>query len=255
LKRRYYILLAVISYAFFILTNVPANKVLTLLKDNVDIPAQIIGVQGSLWKGSAQSFIIKGQPPLNNFNWSINPLALLLANISADIETHIQQQKVNAHISFNLISGSLAAENIHANISAKELQKLIQLPFGELAGDIKADITQLIFDGTNIQQLEGVLRWNKAKFSLAETVKLGNIQITLQADDEQNIIAELSNKDGQLKLLGNIKLQPNKNYQLDMKFIPEKNTSNNIKQSLGLFAKRQPNGSYRLKQNGNLRNL
>jgi len=255
LKRRYFILIALISYIFFTLTNVPASKILTLLKSNIDIPARIYGVEGSLWQGSAQSIEIKSQPPLKNLNWSINPLALLLAQVSANIQTNIEQQSITGQISYSLISGMLTADNIHTEIKAKALQKLIELPFGELNGNINADIKQLAFDGQKIQQLEGILRWNKAKFSLAETVSLGNIQIILNSDDAHNIIATLSNKGGQLKLEGKIKLQPNNNYQLDMKFTPDKKASGNIKQSLSLFAKRQSNGSYRLKQSGNLRNL
>jgi len=255
LKLRYSLLIAVISYVLFTLSNVPANKILTLIKANVELPAQIYGVEGSIWQGSAQNIIINAQPPLNNFNWSINPLALLLAQVSADIQTQIEQQKITGHTTYNIISGNLIADNIHTEIDAKALQKLLNLPFGKLDGKISADIKQLIVNGQNIQQLDGVLRWNKAKFTLAETVKLGNIQIILTSDETQNIIATLSNKGGQLKLEGDVTLQANKNYQLDMKFTPAKNASNNIKQSLSLFAKRQNNGSYRLKQTGNLRNL
>jgi len=255
LKRRYYILIAVISYVFFILTNVPANKVLSVVKANINIPANISGVQGSLWQGSAQNITLKGQPPLKNITWSIHPLALLLAQVSADIKTTVEQQNITAQVSFSPFSGHVMAEDVRAEIDAKTLQKLIQLPFGELAGKINADIQQLSFDGQNIQQLNGVLRWSKAKFTLAETVSLGNIQVILSSDEAYNIIAKLSNKGGQLKLDGDVKLQANKNYQLDMKFTPAKNASNNIKQSLSLFAKRQNNGSYRLRQNGNLLNL
>ncbi len=255
MKRRYFILIALISYIFFTLTNIPANKILALLKSNIEIPARIYGVEGSLWQGSAQTIEIKSQPPLKNFYWSINPLALLWAQVSADIQTDIEQQTITGQASYSLISGMLTANNIHTELKAEALQKLINLPFGELSGNISGDIKQLAFDGQAIQQLEGVLRWHKAKFSLAETVSLGNIQILLSSDDANNIIATLNNKGGQLKLEGHVKLQPNNNYQLDMKFIPDKKASGNIKQSLSLFAKRQNNGSYRLKQNGNLRNL
>ncbi len=255
MKPRYYILIAVISYLFFTLTNVPAAKVLTLLKSYVELPAQINGIEGSLWNGSAQAVVIKNQPTLKNISWSINPVSLLLAQVSANVQAHVEGQAVNGHVNASLLSGSVDISDLRAELTAKELQQLMNLPFGELQGKISLEIQQLSIEGQNIARINGVARWNKAKFTLAETVSLGNIQIKLDSDEDKNILAEISNKGGQIKLQGEARLQPNKNYQLDMKFIPSKNSTPNIKQSLAMFAKRQTNGSYRLKQNGNLRQL
>ena len=65
--------------------------------------------------------------------------------------------------------------------------------------------------------------------------------------------AVISNKGGMISISGSATITDNKAYTLDIDFKPEATASANITQSLGMFARRLPNGSYQLKQNGNLR--
>jgi len=83
IKKRYYILTSVISYLFFMVSSLPASKLVSLAKENKLIAAELYGVYGSLWNGGAEQLNIPNQLPVNNLQWSFNPVALLIAKISS----------------------------------------------------------------------------------------------------------------------------------------------------------------------------
>ena len=83
-------------------------------------------------------------------------------------------------------------------------------------------------------------------------VDLGQIEINL-SPEQKDMKAVISNKGGMISISGSATITDNKLYTLDIELKPETTASNNIKQSLGMFARRLPNGVYQLKQNGNLK--
>ncbi len=254
MKKRYYIIIAIASYLIFTLVNTPAATVISVAEKNVKLPVKFYGVQGSIWRGSSDSLIIQGQPPINNLQWSLNPFALLIASISADIEASIKQQKVLGHISVSS-DGTIEASDVRAKLDASEVQQLIAMPFGELGGEFNLNIQSLEWQNKGLPITTGTLKWKSAKLTLAETVDLGNVSISVNPGKDKDLIATLNNKGGSISIEGTVSLQDNKHYKLDLQFTPEKNASEHTKQSLQMFAKRQSNGSYRFQQSGNLRQL
>lgn len=217
------------------------------------LPFTLQGIDGSIWNGSAERLNIPASPTVNNINWSINPFSLLLARISSSIEASILDNRLTGNVSVNS-SGELSASNIKTRLNAEAVQKLINLPMGEIAGDFIIDIESFEAHKT-LPRAHGTIQWNKARFTLADTVSFGNVNILIKPADNNSLNISLNNNGGDLDIEGQINIDENKNYKLNLTFKPQANTRNNIKQSLAMFAKRQTNGTYLLKQNGNLRSL
>lgn len=253
MKRRYYIILAVCSYLFFALASTPAAKVISLAKNNFKIPLQIYGVQGSIWNGQADSVIVQTQS-IEQMQWSLKPMSLLLATISADIQAQVQNQNVIGQISVNAM-GNVHAEDVRARINANEVQKLLALPFGELDGEFNLNIESLHWRGKDLPMTMATIKWRQAKLTLTEAVDLGTVILNIKPDDKNGLSLKVENKGGMIALNGDIQVNDKKHYQMQIDFKAGAKASANIKQSLGMFAKRQSNGSYRLKQNGNLAQL
>jgi len=254
MKKRYYILIAVFSYLFFTIAQTPAATVISLLEKNITLPAKIYGVQGSIWNGQADTVTIPSQPPINNLKWSLKPLNFLLANLSADIEAEIKKQKVSGRINLGA-SGNIDAEDIHAQLNAKDIQDLLMLPLGELAGEFDISFDSLELANEGIPKATGQIVWNNAKLTLAETVDLGQITADILPAQDNGLNIIIKNKKGMLSIDGNIEVNNIKTYKLAIKFKPNKNANSNVTQSLAMFAKRQSDGSYSFKQNGNLKQL
>lgn len=253
MKTKHYFLIAILSYVFFTLATTPAAAVFSLAQKNIKLPFTLQGIDGTIWNGSAERLNIPNSPQVNNINWCLNPLALLIARVSSSVEASILDNQLTGNVSINS-SGDISASNIKTRMKAEAIQKLINLPMGEISGDFIINIDSLE-SRKALPMAHGTIQWNKARFTLADTVSLGNVNILIKPSDNNGLNIILNNKDGDLDIAGQIHLEENKNFKLNLNFKPLPNTQNNIKQSLAMFAKRQTNGTYLLKQNGNLRSL
>lgn len=252
MKKRYYILIAIISYLIFTLSNVPAAKVVTILKQNNLLPVTLYGVDGSLWDGRADKVIIKKTPEIKNLQWSINPAYLLLAHISGQINAQVMNQNVISQFSLSP-TGEVSITDLRARIEASEMQDLLQIPFGELSGLFNIDIASMELNSAILPPINGDIKWTAAKLTLAETVDLGHVLLQITPDDKAGLVAQLSNNKGDVSLSGTININSKKDYKLDLVITPSDKASQDLKQSLGLFSRRQSDGGYQVKRNGNLR--
>lgn len=251
MKKRYYILTAILSYLFFTLGNIPAEKIISLAQQNGPLPISFYGVHGSIWKGSAEQMILPDNTTIDNLHWSINLSSLLLATLSADINGSIKQQNIVGNIAINAL-GNIRVTDVRARIDAAVVQELAQLPLGELAGHFNINIQSLEFNPQGLPIITADLKWKNAKFTVLETVDLGFIDLSIKPGDDNQLIAKISNKKGQLNIDGEIILNSDNNYDLNLRITPEKNVSDNIRQTLAMFSRRQTNGSYLIKRKGNL---
>ena len=254
MKIKYYILTAVISYLFFTLASTPAATAFSLLKDNIKLPFSIQGIDGSIWNGHAQRLVAQNAPQIDNLSWTINPFSLLLAHLSANIKTEVLKNKITGNVTFSITDQQVSASEVKTKLTGATIQQLLKLPLGEIGGDFDINIDQAVINQP-LPLITGVILWNKATFTLVDTVDLGNIEISLTPSEAKTLIADIKNKGGDISIEGKVSLAENKNYVLDLTLKPSQNASSNITQSLGMFAKRQTNGTYLVKQNGNLRSL
>lgn len=251
MKKRYYILIGILSYLIFTLGNIPAAKVISLIEKNYPLPAKLHGVYGSLWDGGAEKAIIAGQPSVDNLQWSLNPASLLLASLSGELKASVNQQNVIGNIRIGP-TGNISASDVRARIEASIMQELIQLPLGELGGVFNINIESLELTPQSIPNVTAQINWKSAKLTLLETVDLGNIELSVEPGEANQLVAKIKNNKGQLSLNGNANIDDKKMYAIDLSIKTEDNTSDNIKQSLKMFARRQTDGSYLLKRKGNL---
>lgn len=251
MKRRYYIIIAIISYLVFTLAGTPAATVYSLINKNTTMPAKIHGIQGSIWDGQADSIAINTLPPINNITWSLNPFYFLLASLDLDLTAEIKEQKLIGNINLGL-TGSITASDLRTQLPAKVVQDLIGMPIGELDGDFNLNIQSLKWSANELPQTEATIKWRNAKLTLAEPVELGHVLIDIKPKQDNALDIKINNQKGALDINGKADVSSDKKFNLDIEFKPGNNASGNIKQSLSMFAKRQSDGSYRFKQTGNL---
>jgi len=254
MKKRYYILTAILSYLFFTLGNVPAAKVISLIEKNTRLPVKLYGVQGSIWEGSAEKVMTQGQPPIDNLQWSINPAMLFLAQLNGEVNGSVKNQNIVGDFNVSAF-GTISASDIRARINAPVMQELIQMPLGELDGVFNINIEHLEIKQQGIPSVIANLKWKNANLTMLETVELGFVDLSVTTNENNQLIAKISNKKGQLLIDGTASLDAKKSYNLDLRLTPEENATDNIRQSIGMFARRQSDGSYLVKRKGNLRDL
>ncbi len=251
MKKRYFIISGIITYLVFLIISMPAAPVLSQLHRFLP-SVSIQGISGSLWDGSAAAITINRQYTLNNTDWNFRGWHLFKGEVSAQINTHYQQQAVSGNFDIHP-SGKITAHNVNAGMEAATLAQLARLPLAELSGRVSLKIDQLEWQQGRVPHAVGRLQWNNAAVTVAETARLGDIVIALTKNQKWPLHASISNRGGEIKLEGEANVSEDGNYSLNLNMLPDKSASSNVRSSLSMIAKPRPNGSYQLNNNGNLK--
>lgn len=252
MKITHYVSIAVLSYLIFLLTTIPVSSVKSLIDDNTNI--KLHGTSGTIWNGHADSIVIKNKVTLKNTQWSFNWLQIFAGKISFFVDSNYYQQKITGEFNASL-SQQLTVNNLRATIPAKKLAELANIPLIQLAGMISINIDNAHWQEDNLPAATGMITWDNASVTVADTVSLGKVTIVLSETELHPIKADIKNKSGDLKISGNAELIPEASYAFHIELSPTNHTNTNIEKSLIMFTQKQSHGRYLIKKTGKLSEL
>ena len=252
MRSRFYILTGIIAYLAFLVASVPAAPVLSLFEDR--LPVTINNVTGTLWNGRAGSIDTRRNITLKNIHWSFQPWRLLLAKASIRLTAQFNNKPFSSRLSSG-ISGKLVVDNLDMKLGAADIASLVSLPLGELSGEFALHIDHAVFDPGSVPRIDGSINWNQASITVAETADLGNVTIVLNETEGSPLAATISNSGGHIALNGNFTTTDQGVYTLQLTMKPNSTASDNLVNSLAMFAKKQRNGEFLLNNNGDLKTL
>jgi general secretion pathway protein N len=252
MKKKYYVLTAVISYFVLLIMTIPAKPVTDLINNKTDI--SINGVSGSLWNGHAYSINIGGKIELNDTHWSFVTWKMLIGQLALDLNSHYLENEIDTEASIS-VSGRVYVSSLTASMTASQLAELTNIPLVQLDGDISLDIDSAQWKQGELPLASGQINWTNAMVTVTEAVSLGNVSIILSESEQNTQTAYITNTEGEITIVGNAGLIPEQDYSVDLRMTPAASARNSIKQSLGMIAKRQSNGDYLLKNTGSLKTI
>jgi general secretion pathway protein N len=253
MKTKTILISAISSYFLFLVFLIPAANIIPLF-NTPSSGVKLYGISGSLWTGRIDQVMIKKQR-VQSVNWSLNLLAILTANLSADLEADFQGQPVSTQLSYSLISNTATLSNLHSSVNASDLNKILNIPFGQLSGIIKIDFDNVQLNTGKLPLVNGQVKWNNAKLTLGNTTSFGQLLLTLNSNEAGDLLGVLSNTQGELSIAGDIKVLANQKYTLNIKLTPRANASNELKNILSLIAPRKVKSSHIIQRSGYLRSL
>ncbi|VAW51413.1 hypothetical protein MNBD_GAMMA06-671 [hydrothermal vent metagenome] len=248
MKKKYYILTAVISYFVILIATIPAKPVTDIFSDDAVLAIQ--GVSGTIWNGKAY-LISANNMQFKKTNWSFNLWKLLIGKLSIDASTTFLNNKITTELGISFL-GTYFANDLSTKIAAKEVAQLANIPLVQLDGMISLNIEHAQWKQGESPLATGEILWSNATVTVADTVPLGNISIVLGESEQELLSAEIKNQGGSININGTAELISEADYAVNIKLLPTATTNDNIKQSLGLFAAKQSNGEYLFKQSGSL---
>jgi len=251
MKKKYYFLTAIFSYFILLMASIPAKTATDIINDNS--PVTIQGVSGTLWNGKAYTISVNNMQ-FKKTRWSFNLWKLFIGKISINLDTRYLENSITAEIGTSF-TGRYFTNDLSAKISASEIAQLANIPLAQLGGKIAVDIEHAQWKQGEFPLASGVIKWNNATVTIADTASLGNVTIVLSESDQRLLNAEIKNQGGDIKISGSAELVPENNYAAEIKLSPTATANNNIRQSLGFFATKQPNGEYVLKKSGSLNQI
>ena len=252
MKKKHYLLIIVFSYLFFLLSNIPASMVTKLISSNANVDMR--GISGTIWEGEATLISINNAIELNNTKWSTTIWKLLLGQLAFQTSSEFDDKNIESEVGVSFLNNYFI-NDLTATISAEKVTALANIPLVQLSGDFNLLIDHAHWKKDELPLATGVITWNQATVTVSDTVSLGKIIVTLSENDQQFLLANITNNDGDILVNGKAELIPEANYSVDIKLTPTASTSDNIKSSLGLFAKKQKNGDFLFKNTGQLNQL
>jgi len=252
MKKRYYFITAIAAYLLILLATIPAKPITDLVSDNA--PVSIAGVSGTLWDGQAHLIRIDNNIQLDQTRWSFNLWKLLIGQLSLNIDSSFLDEAISAEAGSSFL-GRVFINDLRATVAASEVTRLANIPIAKLDGPIILDIQHAQWKQGELPLASGSIKWNDASVTVAETASLGNVLILLSESDQQLLNADIKNDGGDISISGNAELVAESDYAADITLAPNASASSNVRQSLEMFAKRQPNGEYNIKKSGPLSSL
>ncbi len=253
-----YILLFLLAFIVTAVWKFPAAGILP----HVNIqPVVLSGVSGSIWNGSARQVV--PPPPaveVSNVNWRFQPTALLKGNAAANLEFELLGGNGAGNVARGL-NGDISVTDGKFLIPAANLSQFLPLPVADFGGNVIADIEDLQLENNLLTTTTGTVVWRNALVTGLLEAKLGQVVLDIvpkSVDGNPGHAGKLSNTDGDLDITGDFEIDINGNYKADVKLKPTATASaglTGVLGSLGPIARRESDGSYRIRNSGNVRNL
>lgn len=215
MKLRYYILLAIFSIFFFVVALFPANLAWNLLPKSVSqgLPLKVQNVGGTLWDGFAVGKMNRG--PVRGthvLTWDLNPLRLLMADVSIDLGAEGGAYKVDGSAHYGAFGKGVSDLNGEVDIAL--INDVLKQFGAKASGELVIQNMTLEFgSGTTVNEASGQLTWAGGPVSYkqgrnSQNLELPAVQgVLVQQDGGVKLaLAERKSKDklGELTLKGPI---------------------------------------------------
>jgi len=254
-----YLLLFVVAFAATVIWKFPVAGILPHVNTQ---PVSLAGVSGSVWNGGAQQ-VSSGNPALlaSNVKWRFQPASLVSGSTAANVEFEILGGSGNGDVSRHITSGSVAVTNGTFRVPAANLNQFLPLPIVDFGGNLLADIESLELENNLLTETTSTLIWRNATVTGGLQASLGQVVVDVvpqPVDGKPAHIVKISNNDGDLEINGEMQIEINGSYRADVRLKPTATANEGVSGvlgSLGPIAKRESDGSYRIRNSGNIRNL
>lgn len=221
----------IVVFFLILIAGLPARVVTNQLSGNI----RTAGVAGTLFSGRVHS-ISFDQWQLRDTRWELNPAALMLGRLSANIVTHFAGSKITAQTSVSL-TGKIAIRDLEA---------------AGLIAPLAARLNQFVTGGRYQIQLSALDITDAWPTTLAGSVLVTGVPINIMAGgsgptgsytvvfdvdsvpEDGRLSGALSDDGGPLEVGGNIILAPPANYVIQAKLKARPNAPAEIAQVLSL---------------------
>jgi len=230
---------------FALLLNLPIQQVLPHLKLPPNI--KLVGVQGTVFKGTAQEVVID-RFPLRAISYrnlpSCIPLLRTCYQISYDHGT--------VQFSHDVLNGDTEISDTRVEYPASELAKHVpNVPVNPL-GRLELVIDNLSMVQGKPTAMNGKLTWRDLGIDNdGSKINIGDYQVDFTGD-QQKIDFKLSDLEASLGVAGKGEIKSDGQYNVDIRIEAKTGIDPKVKNVLDLFATKADYNKYRVEQKGRL---
>jgi len=237
----FFLLCLVLALVF----NLPIQQVLPHLKLPPNI--RLVGVQGTVFGGTAQEIIID-RFPLRAIRYRNLPSCLLLLKACYQID----YEQGTVQLAHDVLSGDTVISDTRVEYPVAELAKQVpNIPVNPV-GRLELVIENLSMVQGKPTALNGQLIWRDMGIDNdGDKINIGDYQVNFTGDRQQ-IEFKLSDLDASLGVAGKGEIKADGQYSVDIKLNVEDGLDPKVKNVLDLFAAKAGYNKYRIEQKGRL---
>lgn len=249
--------IGLISYSGFLIANMPAEKLWQYLPTD-QLPVQLAGINGTPWKGSAESITLAlSRTPLvlPSIRWQIDTGSLLQGDLKVAIELGGAASPIEGEGIVTLDQQTLTLENLALDTTAQWLLSSIRAATGgkvpgELTGNVFLQLDELVMNNSGCTQLKGDAEWTGSRLSSPfGQFDLGSSTAELSCKNK-NLVAKVSQKSPIISSYGDFQIGTSGRYTFTGKMTPDSSLSDTMKQGFSLLGRADSNGAYPLSFRG-----
>ena len=222
---------------FFLITNIPATVILSsvTLPDNVKLSS----ISGSIWSGKARQFKISGID-MGSINWELNPLNLIIGELSADVSIVNNKQYINTEVSLSS-SGKIELEETRFLIDLSSLQPLIYgMPFS-YTGKASGYFPVSFFHKNSYVGLNGKLSLTSMEMISPQRQSFGDFIVDFRAEKEGATSGKIKDSGGELNLTGQLMLKKNGQFNFSAK-LAARESGSSLEKTLSFLGRKDASG-------------
>lgn len=243
-KRINYIIVILVLYLFFLVINFPASIVLSAIK----LPGNLnlSNVSGTVWSGTIGKLKYSGVN-LGQFNWELNPINLLVGELSGDISVVNKKQYINTEFNFSP-SGKIELEETHFLIQLSTFQPLTYgMPFS-YDGKISGYFPVSFFHKNNYVGVNGKLSLNNLEMITPQHQSFGDFVVDFRAEKEGATSGQIKDSGGLLNIDGKLSLTKNGQFNLSAK-LAAREKGGSLEKVISFLGRKDASGRVQLNSN------
>ena len=199
------ILAVSVLYLFFLIANLPANIVISVL--NLPANIKLTSISGTIWSGKVNNLKYAGID-LGSVSWNLQPLSLLIGAVSADVSIVKDQQYIKTWASLSS-SGKVELEDTRFLIDLSSLQPLTYgMPFS-YSGQASGNFPVTYFHKNDHVGINGKLSFTNIEMVSPQRQSFGGLDIDFRAEDNGTTSGRLNDNNELLNVSGQLSLNKN----------------------------------------------
>ncbi|MDH3712407.1 MAG: type II secretion system protein N [Gammaproteobacteria bacterium] len=249
MRKRYLIMFAILAYAAALVATLPTAQLLRWVDSR---PAQLSGVGGSVWRGSARRVKLE-DAVADDVHWRFLPARLLWGEVAFGVQAQYAGGPADGRVSADL-HRELHLRDFSYRMDARRLADFMPLPIAEFSGDIRTDLERVTVRDGVLHSVTGKVTWDRATLTSPFETMLGNYRVDVRTT-ERGHRAQLRGEGGSLAAEGEVRVQQDGRFNAAITLTPARNAPSELVQQLNFIARKQRNGKYLLKHSGSLRDF
>lgn len=209
------------------------------------------GVSGTLWHGHATRIDTDGPASITDAEWDLSAWQLLRGRLAADTRFRVAGLEGNGYLATGP-GDRIDVDDLTMRGPAAGAQALFPGLGIEPAGQLLVRVQAATLAAGRIERLTARMQWSDAMLTAPFELEFGAVRASVEpAGSGGGYALELNGEGGALDIAGGVDLQPDGQYQADLRLTPTASAPDGLRETLGLAAQREDDG-FRVRRGGRL---